>query len=243
MSPYIRTCIHTYICTYIRAPRQADASSAFRFEDGSAVWDDLVGAEVADGEAGEAKPSLPECAVRLHGGTLKAFTASVRNVGGKRYAVFLGNHWKGKGASSIWRTNKLIASSNLEALFKSAQKHIGEFDTGDVWVLGMAAVDVSESKISVDQPDASLLDWLGQFSLAGKLSEQFAVLIGNIAPVTADRSMRFFQIDAAMNQATHVSMSFLTKRLANETFHCFDADQHGCSFSLRDIVEGAVYDS
>ncbi|CAL1139876.1 unnamed protein product, partial [Cladocopium goreaui] len=88
----------------------------------------------------------------------------------------------------------------MEALFKSAQKHIGEFDTGDVWVLGMAAVDVSESKISVDQPDASLLDWLGQFSLAGKLSEQFAVLIGNIAPVTADRSMRFFQIDAATNQ-------------------------------------------
>lgn len=237
---YMHTCMQTCIHTCPQSvptssSGQADEQVAFRFEDGVRVWNDIVGAKVE----GNNDAKLPESSVRIHIGAFKALVSSVQREGRKRFAVCLGPHWKGAGASSLWRATSVIVSSNWEALLTATEKQLSD-PSSATFVLGAIVMDYSTSELRVDQPDTFAIEWLHHFSKPGKLCQQFVVGVASIGEAQPRGPMQFFQHDADSKSFTKVYVPFLTKRLANETFHFFDADMPKRHTSLSDMVNELV---
>lgn len=208
--------------------------SSFRYEDGKEIWDDIVGKQNENDD----QQKLRDSAVRIHIGAYKALTKSVQSTAQQRYASFLGAHWKGGGSTSVWRSHLMIMSSNLETLGNQTQKRIS--DSGAMSVLGVACVSFSTSAIDIDQPDPSLLSWLKQFSDSGTLANNPTVLYAKIGSAQVRGPIRCFEIDASTTGSSQVRMPFLTKRLANEKFHVYDADTSGSTPSLIELVNEVV---
>lgn len=240
----------TYICTYVHTyfdckgfkfqnyflstrlqyklaigPKAKDESSSmasFRFEDGVDIWDDLVGVEddgASDGHKSNTK-GLPHCAVRIHVGSYKAFVALAQTNAAKKYAAFLGRHWKGSGSTSIWRGRLVIVAGDLTVLAERVKEKLEETDH---IVLGMGVVHISASMIDDLAPDTSLmLDWLKKFS--EKMSELYVVLHSSTCSGQVKDSLRAFQFCINNSESQQVWMPFLMKRLDQETFHLIDAD-------------------
>lgn len=186
------------------------------------IWQDLVGVEddgASDGHKSN-KKGLPHSAVRIHVGSYKAFVALAQKNGARKYAAFLGSHWKGSGSTSIWRAKLVIVAGDLTVLAERVKEKLEETD---LIVLGMGVVQFSASMIDDSTLDSSLmLDWLKKFS--EKMSDLFVVLHSSTYSGQVKDALRAFQFCIKNGDSQRVWMPFLLKRLDKESFHLIDAD-------------------
>lgn len=182
-----------------------------------------------DGSEKAKAEKLPDSVVRVHQGQWNALLSSVRQVGCKRYAIFLGSHWKG----TLWRAQILIISSNLDNLVSNVQRKL-ELLKG-YSIVGMAIVNYS-SELDTELDDA-LIGKLHQFS--DRVCTNLAVLMGSITSTQLKAQMRVFEMEYATCSKSPVWMPFLTKRLEKECVYVFDVDKP-LQTSLASMVNKAV---
>lgn len=182
------------------------------------------------------KQSLPECAVRIPAGCFKALCRTVQKVGAKKFALFLGKWWKGRQGAAIWRVHLVLASSSQEALVQDAKRHL----IGDVKVLGGAIADYNKEKVIAEEPPAEFSNWLLQFN--EHLAAAHATMLVNIAAQNSKASFRVFQAGGGKETPIKVWMTFLLKRLANESFNFLDVDLR-CVETMSDMINEAVTDA
>ena len=228
----MQSCLHKCLVCYPSA-QVDETASAFRFDDGAPIWDEIMGKETEN----TTKTKFPESKIRVHVGLYKALVNSVQKGGTKRYGAILGQLWKGNGTgdSSLWRGTVLIMSSNFENLAKVTQKRMEELDA--LRLLGIVAVDFSTS-LTEDQPDVSLVKWVEAWE-GWHVSNVHVVVHASISSAQTKGLMCVFQSAGADEGYHRVWLPFLSKRLANETVHAVDADQPG-SASLFDMVNEVV---
>ena len=182
-----------------------------------------------DGSEKAKTQKLPDSEVRVHQGQWNALLSSVRQVGCKRYAIFLGSHWKG----TLWRAQILIISSNLDNLVFHVGRKLELLK--EYSIVGMAIVNYS-SELDTELDDA-LIGKLHQFS--DRVCKNLAVLMGSITSTQIKGQMRVFQFEYATCSKSPVWMHFLAKRLEKESVYVFDVDKP-LPASLASMVNKAV---
>lgn len=130
----------------------------------------------------------------------------------------------------------MLASSGLDALAKDARRLL----TGDVKVLGGAIADYNKEKMVAEEPPADFSQWLLQFN--EHLAAAHATMLVNVAAQNSKASFRVFQAGGGTQTPRKVWMTFLLKRLANESFNFLDVDMK-CVETVADMINEAVTDA